>query len=248
MKKITADKKIILALLISFALGGCASVDRINATMDQAGDEYDRAERHMNDLKSNSVVRETNQQWINPVPINDSLNPVKAVPGCSISLTMPGAVTIYEISQRITRFCHVPVTVTPDAVMAMSGSASGGRTEQIKGAIPAPDASGMLPLASMGGATPQAPQTMSGNTLQGLYWNGSLEGLMDTVASRFGISSRFTNGRIFFYYLETRAYAIQFMDSKADFSSKVVSGTTSTAGNTGGSGGFQDSRKISDHS
>lgn len=237
MKNLKADKKIILAMIISLSLGGCASVDRINATMDQAGSDYDRAERHMNDLTSNSVVRETNQQWINTVPINDKLNPVKAVPGCSISLTMPGAVTIYDISQRITRFCHVPVTVTPDAVMAINGSASGGRTEQIKGAVPAPDASGMIPLASMGGASTQTPQTQAGNTLQGLYWNGSLSGLLDTVASRLGLSWRYTNGRISFYYLETRSYAIQFMDSKADFSSKVVSGTTSTAGNTGGSGG-----------
>ncbi|WP_447885338.1 PilN family type IVB pilus formation outer membrane protein [Serratia fonticola] len=233
-------KKLLLtcssALVTAALLNGCASVDRINNTMDQAGLDYDRAQRHMSNLQSQkSVVKETNAQWINTTPIIEQRTVNKAAPGCSITLNRQGSISLSEITQRITSVCGVPVTISPDATMALGG-VSGGKTEQISGSIPAPDATGMVPLAAMGGAT-KTVVTGSGNTLNGLYWSGSLSGLLDTISSRLGISWRYEQGRIFFYYLETRSFAIAFMDSKADFNSKVVSGTTSSAGNTGGGGG-----------
>lgn len=233
-------KKLLLtcssALVTAALLNGCASVDRINNTMDQAGLDYDRAQRHMSNLQAQkSVVRETSAQWINTTPIIEKRTVNKAAPGCSITLNRQGSISLSEITQRITSVCGVPVTISPDATMALGG-VSGGKTEQISGSIPAPDATGMVPLAAMGGAT-KTVVTGSGNTLNGLYWSGSLSGLLDTISSRLGISWRYEQGRIFFYYLETRSFAIAFMDSKADFNSKVVSGTTSSAGNTGGGGG-----------
>ncbi|MGN2498857.1 PilN family type IVB pilus formation outer membrane protein [Serratia nevei] len=233
-------KKLLLtcssALVTAALLNGCASVDRINNTMDQAGLDYDRAQRHMSNLQAQkSVVKETNAQWINTTPIIEQRTVNKAAPGCSITLNRQGSISLSEITQRITSVCGVPVTISPDATMALGG-VSGGKTEQISGSIPAPDATGMVPLAAMGGAT-KTVVTGSGNTLNGLYWSGSLSGLLDTISNRLGISWRYEQGRIFFYYLETRSFAIAFMDSKADFNSKVVSGTTSSAGNTGGGGG-----------
>jgi type IVB pilus formation R64 PilN family outer membrane protein len=233
-------KKLLLtcssALVTAALLNGCASVERINNTMDQAGLDYDRAQRHMSNLQAQkSVVKETNAQWINTTPIIEKRTVNKAAPGCSITLNRQGSISLSEITQRITSVCGVPVTISPDATMALGG-VSGGKTEQISGSIPAPDATGMVPLAAMGGAT-KTVVTGSGNTLNGLYWSGSLSGLLDTISSRLGISWRYEQGRIFFYYLETRSFAIAFMDSKADFNSKVVSGTTSSAGNTGGGGG-----------
>ncbi|OKP21796.1 PilN family type IVB pilus formation outer membrane protein [Serratia fonticola] len=233
-------KKLLLTcssvLVTAALLNGCASVDRINNTMDQAGLDYDRAQRHMSNLQAQkSVVKETNVQWINTMPIIEQRTVNKAAPGCSITLNRQGSISLSEITQRITSVCGVPVTISPDATMALGG-VSGGKTEQISGSIPAPDATGMVPLAAMGGAT-KTVVTGTGNTLNGLYWSGSLSGLLDTISSRLGISWRYEQGRIFFYYLETRSFAIAFMDSKADFNSKVVSGTTSSAGNTGGGGG-----------
>lgn len=223
------------ALVTAALLNGCASVDRINSTMDRANLDYDRAQRHMDNLQSQeSVVKETNVQWINPTPIIEKHTVNNVAPGCSITLNRQGTITLREITQRITSVCGVPVTVSPDATMVLGG-VSGGKTEQISGTIPVPDATGMVPLASMGGATKNVVAS-SGNTLNGLYWSGSLSGLLDTISSRLGISWRYEQGRIFFYYLETRSFTIAFMDSKADFNSKVVSGTTSSNGNTGAGG------------
>lgn len=230
-----------LSMLASFMaaallLSGCSSINSINKTLNNADSEFDRAQRHMSALQGNkSVVKEVDAQWINPVPIIEKQSLNKAAPGCSITLNKQGNISISEITQRITSVCGVPVTVTPDA-MAVLGGISSGKTEQITGSIPAPDATGMVPLSAMGG-TVAKPAIVGGGTLNGLYWSGSLSGLLDTISSRLGVSWKYEQGRIVFYYLETRTFAIAYMDSKADFNSKVVSGTTSSTGNTGGSGG-----------
>jgi type IVB pilus formation R64 PilN family outer membrane protein len=218
-------------------LQGCASLARINDTSDQAERDNDLALGHLSQLQAQRpVVKETPAQWINKTPIMENRPAAKAAPGCAITLNRQGSIAFNEITQRITSLCGVPVTVTPDALMAMGG-VSGGKTEQISGSIPVPDTTGMVPLAAMGGDTTKPAVTGTGNTLNGLYWSGQLSGLLDTLSSRLGISWRYDQGRIFFYYLETRAFGIAFMDSKADFNAKVVSGTTSSVGNTGGSGG-----------
>lgn len=225
------------AALAAVLLHGCASVSRVDTTMEQAELDHHRARQHMSALqKQKPVVQETTAQWINRIPIPENRQAAKAAPGCSLTLNRQGNITLNEITQRITAVCSVPVTITPDAMQALSG-VSGGRTEQFSGTIPAPDASGMIPLAAMGGGAPKAALTGAGDTLNGLYWSGSLAGLLDSLASRLGISWRYEHGRIVFFYLETRAFGIAFMDSKADFSSKVVSGTTSSVGNSGGSSG-----------
>lgn len=209
---------------------GCSSLDRINQTMGDADKDYDLASKKMNEAKSlQPVVKEARYQWINTVPI---LEPTKHsnVPRCLITINRKGAISINEIAQRISGACKIPVTVTPDALAVLNRS--GGTTQQISGNIPAPDNNGMVPLDKLGGS-PQNASIGSSDTLNGLYWNGELSGLLDTVSSRYGISSRFSNGRIYFYYLETKSFAIEFMDSKAEFNSRVVSGTTSSAGTTG---------------
>lgn len=222
-------------LFVAVLLNGCASVERINNTIDKASLDYSRALRHMSNLQAKkSVVKETNVQWVNTTPIIEKYTLNKVAPGCSITLNRQGSITLSEITQRVTSVCGVPVTVSPDATMILGGG-NGGKTEQMRGSIPAPDSTGMVPLEAMGGATKTVIPS-SGNTLNGLYWSGSLSGLLDTISSRLGISWRYEQGRIFFYYLETRSFTIAFMDSKADFNSKVVSGTTSSDGNTGAGG------------
>lgn len=229
-------KAFLLSVLAMLTISGCGSLERIDKTMAGVDSDYTRAQQQINKLKSPTpVVREAGSQWINTTPVIENIQR-KDVPGCSVTINRQGAVTLNDISQRISGICRIPVTVTPDALQVLAGS-SGGKTEQIKGAIPVPDASGMLPLASMGGTAQTSVPVSSGSTLDGLYWSGSLSGLLDSVSSRLGISWRYEHGRITFFYLETRTFPIAFMDSKAEFNSKVVSGTTSTAGSAGSQAG-----------
>lgn len=131
------------------------------------------------------------------------------------------------------------MVLTPDARQITQAS---GATEQVKGSLPAPDANGMLPLAQMGGNAPT--QTLSrqsdGLTLRGVYWKASLDGFLDNITARLGLSWRYEDGRIVIFYLDTRNFPVLFMDSLAAFTSKTVSGTTSSTGSSGGgnSGGI----------
>ncbi|MBK0098913.1 secretin N-terminal domain-containing protein [Erwinia sp. S63] len=73
--------------------------------------------------------------------------------------------------------------------------------------------------------------------LRGVSWNGSLSGLLDNVTTRLGLSWRYEYGHIAIFWLDTRNFAINFMDSDASFMSKTVSGTTTSTGTSGGGGG-----------
>lgn len=118
--------------------------------------------------------------------------------------------------------------------MMAGGSDGGGKTEKMSGPLPAPDASGMVPLASMGqGSSRPAIVPQSDGALRGVTWNGSLSGLLDNVTTRLGLSWRYEYGHIAIFWLDTRTFAINFMDSDASFESKTVSGTTSTSGASG---------------
>lgn len=235
------DKKhvALLPLAAVAMLSACAPLERIDQRGQQADDDRKEALALLQEIdKPSQALREGRQQWINPRVLVETPVAGGGLPDCTITLNRQGYLTLSVVAQRIASECRVPVTVTPDAITAMNaGAQGGGATEQIQGEIPAPDANGMLPLASMNRATSAtvAPAAQAG--LNGLNWSGSLSGLLDTVTSRLGLSWKYERGRVSVYYLDTRTFDVEYMDANAQFNSRVVSGTTSTAGVTGGESG-----------
>ncbi|EAB5927701.1 PilN family type IVB pilus formation outer membrane protein [Salmonella enterica subsp. enterica serovar Newport] len=225
-------RKTLSALAILSLLSGCSTLDRIDAVGKQARDDEKITSQHLQKMKSGEVVRELPSQWINPIPLNARGNDRERLPSCLIQINRPGVISVNDISALITRTCHLTVVLTPDARQVTQAS---GPTEQIKGPLPAPDANGMLPLAQMGNtvATP-VPRAGSEATLRGVYWKGALDGFLDNITTRLGLSWRYEEGRIVIYYLDTRNFPVLFMDSQAGFTSKTVSGTTSSTGSSGG--------------
>ncbi|ECP0618611.1 PilN family type IVB pilus formation outer membrane protein [Salmonella enterica] len=238
-------RKTLSALAMLCLLSGCSTLDRIDAVGKQARDDEKITSQHLQKMKSGEVVRELPSQWINPVPLNARGNDRGRLPSCLVQINRPGVISVNDISAHITRTCHISVVLTPDARQVTQAS---GPTEQIKGPVPAPDANGMLPLAQMGGAVP-APAQRAGSeaTLRGVYWKGSLDGFLDNVTARLGLSWRYEEGRIVIFYLDTRNFPVLFMDSQAGFTSKTVSGTTSSTGSSGGgsSGGISGDNNTS---
>ncbi|ECE0486443.1 PilN family type IVB pilus formation outer membrane protein [Salmonella enterica subsp. enterica] len=225
------------AITLALSLSACSALDNINGTLHKAETESSRGQSAMDSMKNGKPVTEIHQQWINPVPIAKSDK--SHLPGCAVTLTRPGKVSLNEVAAFISRNCHIPVTITPDAIAALSAT-TGGDTQKVSGALPVPKiepVSGMPALAGMGGATATssaAPAT-SGGLLSGVFWQGYDGGLLDDVTTRLGVSWRYRNGRVEIYYLDTQTFPILFMDNTTDFASKVVSGTTSSNGSTGGS-------------
>lgn len=225
-----------LATALCLLLAGCAPLDRIDRIDNQVSANEKQADKHMQTLKSGSVVRDLSSQWINPWPLNTQAGSNNLMPPCQVAINRPGNITLSEVSAYISKRCKIPVVVTPDALAMMVPT--GGKTEQLSGPIPAPDANGMLPLASLGASqTRPAPVAASGNVLRGLFWQGEVSGMLENVATRLGLSSRYENGRIAIFYLDTRTFPVMFMDSDASFGSNTVSGTTSSMGATGDNSG-----------
>ncbi|EMK7037478.1 PilN family type IVB pilus formation outer membrane protein [Salmonella enterica subsp. enterica] len=238
-------RKTLSALAILCLLSGCSTLDRIDAVGKQASNDEKITSQHLQKMKSGEVVRELPSQWINPIPLNARGNDRERLPSCLIQINRPGVISVNDISALITRTCNLTVVLTPDARQVTQAS---GSTEQIKGPLPAPDANGMLPLAQMGNtvATP-VPRAGSEATLRGVYWKGALDGFLDNITTRLGLSWRYEEGRIVIYYLDTRNFPVLFMDSQAGFTSKTVSGTTSSTGSSGGgsSGGISGDNNTS---
>ncbi|HDQ4465224.1 TPA: PilN family type IVB pilus formation outer membrane protein [Pseudomonas aeruginosa] len=220
-------------------LSACAPLERIDQRGQQTADDRREALALLQEIeKPSPVLREAPRLWVNPRVLVETPVAGRGLPDCTITLNRQGYLTLSVVAQRVASECRVPVMVTPDAITAMNAGVQGsGATEQVQGELPLPDANGMLPLASMNRAASAtaAPAAQSG--LNGLNWSGSLSGLLDTVTSRLGLSWKYERGRVSVYYLDTRTFDVEYMDAKAQFNSRVVSGTTSTAGVSGGESG-----------
>ncbi|MBY4841138.1 PilN family type IVB pilus formation outer membrane protein [Pantoea sp. DY-5] len=229
------------AAALCLLASGCSTLDRVDATEKRSAAAEAQADAHKRALESGQVVRDLTSQWINPVPLNGLAGQRPELPPCAVKINRPGSVTLAYVSAFITDQCRIPVVVTPDAQAAMAGSSGGGRTEKMPGPLPAPDASGMVPLAAMGQTSSQPVAVQQGDGgLRGVSWNGSLSGLLDNVTTRLGLSWRYEYGHIAIFWLDTRNFAINFMDNDASFVSKTVSGTTSSSGSGGGGGNTGD--------
>ncbi|NCG53218.1 PilN family type IVB pilus formation outer membrane protein [Serratia fonticola] len=225
-----------LAATLCLLLSGCAPLERIDKIDNTVSQDEKQADKHLNALKKGSVVRDLTSQWINPYPLNTQSGGNNLLPPCAVAINRPGSITLAEVSAFISKRCQLPVVVTPDAQAILAPT--GGKTEQLSGPVPAPDPNGMVPLAALGGSPVRpAPAVTGGASLRGVFWQGELGGLLDNVTTRLGLSWRYEQGRIAIFYLDTRTFPVMFMDSKASFGSKTVSGTTSSMGATGDSSG-----------
>jgi len=225
-----------VAATLCLLLSGCAPLERIDKIDNRVSRDETQADKHLHALKQGSVVRDLTSQWINPYPLNAQPGSNSLLPPCAVAINRPGSITLAEVSAFISKRCRLPVVVTPDAQAILAPT--GGKTEQISGPIPAPDPNGLVPLATLGGSSARAAPVVSGGTaLRGVFWQGELGGLLDNVTTRLGLSWRYEQGRIAIFYLDTRTFPVMFMDSKASFGSKTVSGTTSSMGATGDSSG-----------
>ncbi|HFS8203550.1 TPA: PilN family type IVB pilus formation outer membrane protein [Serratia marcescens] len=225
-----------LAATLCLLLSACAPLERIDKIDNRVSREENQVDKHLHALKQGSVVRDLTSQWINPYPLNAQPDGNSLLPPCAVAINRPGSITLAEVSAFISKRCRLPVVVTPDAQAILAPT--GGKTEQISGPVPAPDPNGLVPLAALGGSSARAAPVVSGGTaLRGVFWQGELGGLLDNVTTRLGLSWRYEQGRIAIFYLDTRTFPVMFMDSKASFGSKTVSGTTSSMGATGDSSG-----------
>ncbi|UJT80926.1 PilN family type IVB pilus formation outer membrane protein (plasmid) [Edwardsiella piscicida] len=218
-----------VAAILYLLLSGCSMFERIDKIDNTVSHDETLAQKHLQSATNSPVVRDLSSQWINPWPINAKPSGTNHLPPCAIAINRPGVITLAEIGAYISKRCRIPVVITPDAMAMLTPS---GKTEQMSGPIPAPDATGMVPLSTLGGASSRPiTMTATGSTLKGFFWQGEVGGALDSATTRLGLSWRYEQGRIAIFYLDTRSFPIRFQDSDTDFTSRSVYGASS--GNNG---------------
>lgn len=219
-----------LLLLTLFGGAGCSMVSNVRDVDKKIQQNSNAAKSRLTLLqRKQPVLREASQQWINTTPLAVSAKKT-TLPSCPIEINSNTPLTLSQIAQRITETCQIPVTITPDVWTVLSGERAGhGQTQQLQGAIPAPDPNGMLPLATLGATQPTMPVApVQPDTSMRLNVSG-LSSLVNTVTARLGISWRYEGGRLTFFYLEARTFPITFMDAQVAYNAKVVTGTTASS-------------------
>lgn len=222
-------------------LTGCA-VQEINKMGKTAREDGSNARRIMQSHMgaSQPTVTWTNKQLVNLNPVSHPLTVAenKNVPGCNIIINRPDGISLPEIGQRISMACGVRVSITPDAFASLStGSVGYVSTQSMSGKLPDPTDSGRVPLGAIpgqtGGQVQSAPVSSGTGQMTGLKWNGDLHGLLDTAASRFGLSWRMESGAAVFYRYDTQTFQLAILNTKIDSSASIDSGSGAQLGGTG---------------
>ncbi|MEQ9928016.1 PilN family type IVB pilus formation outer membrane protein [Pectobacterium parvum] len=233
-------------LLSSMLLQGCA-LERINDVSRSAGNTADEASSLIRQATENRpLVQFQNSQYVSPVPLPAAkYDAPREVVNCNMPYRAKTAQDIWQFSQDIATVCHIRTRVTPDAADALGGrgTESGSPTQRLSN-VPSPvlSASGdMRPLDSFSTGVPPNTAVMSTGTqrtFSGITYNGNLGGLLDIVTARLGISWKYENGMVTFFYLQTKRFDIEPSDAKYSLTGSVVSGVSnsSSSGNGAGSG------------
>jgi type IVB pilus formation R64 PilN family outer membrane protein len=134
--------------------------------------------------------------------------------------------SLSEFAERITVRAGIAVKVAPDAQAAS--------VRALTGTGGAPAATPGVQSAGASGFSAGAPNA-GGTDVRIVYPSGTLKGLLDTAASRFGVYWKYVDGTINFYYVDTRTFQITAIPGDSALSATVSSG--SSTGDASGAAG-----------
>lgn len=237
-------KSMLAVLIFSTLLQGCA-LERINDVQRSAGNTADEASSLIRQAAENRpVVQFQNSQYVSPVPLPVAkYDAPREVVNCNMPYRAIKPQDIWQFSQDIATVCHIRMRVTPDAAAMLGGrgAESGSPTQRLT-SVPSPvlpTAGDMRPLDSFGtgtasGAAAGSPGTS--RTFSDVTYTGNLGGLLDIVTARLGISWKYEDGMVTFFYLQTARFDIEPSDAKYALNGSVVSGVSNSSSSNGGTG------------
>ena len=219
----------VLLLLLPYMLSACQTLprditERVNATDTKAS----RLARDVGKVEgasqgSNAILHEPGI-WIGRSLPRVSQSPLPQL--FNQPATFERAVSsLDEFAERVTLRSGIPTKVAADAANAgRTGGASGARQNGVP----------PLPTGTPGVATGSSVPNIGPVRID--YSGGSLKGLLDTAAARFGVSWKYANGTIQFFHNDTRTFQIAAVPGDTELSASVSSAATSGGGDSGGGG------------
>lgn len=227
-------------------VSGCTSLQTLHSTNDQV-DRNDREATAIAESIRNAQAapeRETVQVHTNAVWVAQTAIPmpekIPAALQCHVTFGSADGMTLQAFGEVISKVCSLPVRITPDAMSAISGGAGAGPAAAGAGgppassvAVPALVGANGVPAGDMGAFNAKA----SGTNVVDLRWDGPLDGALNAITARLGLSWKFAEGVVSIFYLDTKSFTLYSIPTTTDMQSVVSSGTTTAAGTTGGGGG-----------
>ncbi|WP_241572877.1 PilN family type IVB pilus formation outer membrane protein [Rosenbergiella nectarea] len=224
-------KNIILVAtyLLCSQMTACNSWENIRSADEHVSDIERQGGRDIKNQTKDDVVSDIPSQWVNLTPISNNIEEDEEhdIPDCNVIINHPSSVSINYLISFLSEQCNIPISLTHDAMNAMAADKK------------APSSQDYNPSAAEGDLpTPNDDnkdylQEKNSDHLDGITWNGNLNDLLNNITGRLGLGWRYLQNRIEIYYLDTRHFPILFMDSKASFYSKILSGTTSSNDSSG---------------
>lgn len=224
-------------------LSGCTGLsESINARVERSDARASRIVREVGQVEASaraaSPVTHDNGFWVGKTVVKRDLATLPPVfhEEANFDRTLNSLV---EFCERITLRSGIPAKVAADVYASAAAPASGGAT-----AGTGRGAGAATAQAGASGAATQAGMPGATGPIRITYLNGSLKGLLDTVAARYGVSWKYADGSIQFFHTETRTFQISAVPGESVLSATVTSGASaggdssgSSSGSSGGSSG-----------
>jgi type IVB pilus formation R64 PilN family outer membrane protein len=177
-------------------LASCSTVKQHQQTTQQITETQQQGEQQLSQLQQQRRPHFTlhREPWFSKQPIALQPPRLPAYFNREIGLASAAPMPLNAFSKLIHKLCGLPVRATPDALLKLQG-------EQRRTST---DNSTLL--------------------IEGIRWQGSLEGLLDTIAAGLGLSWKYSAGMITLYYLESRTFQIYAIPSETEMNSTVQSG------------------------
>jgi type IVB pilus formation R64 PilN family outer membrane protein len=147
--------------------------------------------------------------------------------------------SLTEFAQRLSLRAGMTVQASPDAISASQRTLQAEAGSGLR--LPAPGsaggAGGLRSPVSVPGSSAASLTASSGMAAQVriTYVGGTLRGLLDSAAARFGVYWRYADGAIQFYYTDTQSFQIRAIPGDASMSTTVANNSSDGGSGTGSS-------------
>lgn len=225
-----AMNAIIMSLLV-IALSGCASSAHIDKVETSGKVSFGAIRKQVEEQKQtpgkeeDSAVVYHNNPIVTLKAIRTKLDHTQRDGWCRFrKLATAEPVSLMEFAQLITRWCQIPVQVTQDAVSLLEGS----QQTAVQQNMP------IIP-----GGAPQNPaatgRTTTSNGMVDISYSGDVEGLLNVVTARLGLSWKKVDRSFLIYNVDAETFYLNSIALENSVSADSTTGITTTNGVSSGS-------------
>lgn len=219
-----------MVALMSVALSGCQSMQKAEQhnkdRTSESDDLLEIAKAPKPAIPADSV-RSLDGVWLGARSFRAANGDALPTQLNNVTLVSAAALNLPQLAVELSRITKIPVVLEGD--LGISGSAQGGQAP-----TPSGGDSTSLPgvTGGFGGGMDSGSAALDG-TMRVNYSNGSLKGLMDLIATSFGVNWEYRDGEIRIFANETRVFTLFALPGTTDIGNSV----TASGGQSGSSSG-----------